>query len=259
LALPGHGLDRGLRGWFVAAEPGFRVIAGFPDRRDCIAAPRDLARRRIPVKLVALIVPMVLAAAPLPLRADLFTMDGTTYQVAHVTGTGTNKALLEVDFGTNVAPQAYLFGYQWNGPTITGRDLLQAIQAGQTGLSFTETYFASFDSYLLNTLWYQSNQPADDYPNAFWFAFTSPDGVAWTDSSTGYDQTPVSNDGFFGWALQHDDPNDGRDFSLPPLPPSHFPAAIVVPEPVSGAFALAGVVSILLRRTRPKGATDSAA
>jgi hypothetical protein len=203
------------------------------------------------VKSFALLIPVVFAAAPLPLHADIFAMSGTNYDVAHITGSGTNKALLEVDFGTNAAPQAYLFGYEWNGPAITGRTLLQAIQADQIGLSFTDTYFASFDSYLLNTLWYQANQPPDDYPNSFWFAFTSPDGIAWTDTSTGYDQTPVANGSYFGWALQHDDPNFGRDLNLPALPPSHFPAAIVVPEPVSLAFLGVGIAALALRRSRP--------
>lgn len=206
------------------------------------------------IRLAAWIVTQGLAVASA--SAMPFAMNATTYQVQDVAGTGLDKAILEFDFGTNAAPQAYLFGYQWNpSASPTGRDVLSDLQANASGLSFTDTFFPSFGEYLLNTLWYQNNHPADDYPNAFWLYFLGNDAQTWSDAGTGYDQTPVTNNGFFAWALQHDDPNFGRSFSLPPLDPSHFPSAIVngaatVPEPATLVAASLAMISFSLRRRR---------
>ncbi len=190
--------------------------------------------------------------------AQPFVMQGTTYQVDDIAGTGSNRAVLELDFGTNAAPQAHLFGYEWNSATPTppttpnGRDVLSALQADNQGLTFTDTFFASFGEYLLNTLWYKTNQPANDYPNSFWLYFSSENGQAFSETNTGYDQTPVLDGTFYGWALQTSDPNEFT-FNPPFAPPSHFPAAIngtAAPEP--GTLALAGLamVSLCARRRR---------
>src|SRR6185503_399049 len=125
------------------------------------------------------------------LRADDFVVGGQTYNVEHVAGTGSAHALLELDFGTNASPDPHLLGFQWDpvtNSTANGRTMLLGLQAGATTVTFTETYFASFDSYLLNTLGYNGTTPPDDYPNSFWFWFTSPGnaGTAWSDSNFGY-------------------------------------------------------------------------
>ena len=185
------------------------------------------------------------------LAAD-FTMNGSSYSVEHITGSGPSKTLLELDFGTNAAPQPHLFAYQWDPattPSVNGRTLLQALQADSFGVAFTDTFFASFNSYFLNTLWYQTNMPPDAYPDSFWYLFTSSDGTTWSESQIGYDQTTIPNNSFFAWGLQHDDPNLPAGYPFPPLPASHYPAAITaVPEPASLLLGLPVVALLLIRR-----------
>jgi len=202
----------------------------------------------------ALIAVGALAAAGIGERASAapFVMNGTTYQVEDIAGTGSDKALLEVDFGTNAAAQEYLFGFQWDPSTSpSGRDMLVALQNDASGLSFTDTFYPSFGEYLLNTLWYQSNQPPDDYPNDFWLYFTSPDGQTWTEADVGYDQQPVTDGEFFGWALQTSDPNEDI-FNPPFLPPSHFPGSVneAAPEPAMIGVMTLSAAALLMRRRR---------
>ncbi|HUO07731.1 MAG TPA: PEP-CTERM sorting domain-containing protein [Phycisphaerae bacterium] len=196
---------------------------------------------------------LLVGAAGRSAMAQSFVMNGTTYQVEDVAGSGPDKSLLELDFGSNALPQPHLFGYEWDPavtPAPSERDVLVSLQNDNMGLTFTETYFASFSSYLLNTLWYKQNQPADDYPNSFWLLFDSADGKTWTDGQVGYDQASVVNGGFAGWAWQASDPNYGRDFNLPPLDPSHFPAAIGAPEPASLGLVIAAAGMLSARRRR---------
>jgi hypothetical protein len=188
-----------------------------------------------------------------PAFAQPFVMNNTTYQVQDIAGSGSNESLLEIDFGTNAAPQPLLFGFEWDGSTAaapTGRDVLVALQANNNGLTFTDTFFRDFDEHLLNTIAYNALQPPDDYPNDFWLYFNSNDGQTWSETDLGYDALPVTNGGFFGWALQNDDPNE---FVVNPpfFPPSHSPAALVAaPEPATLGLAAVGLLSLCLRRRR---------
>jgi len=189
-------------------------------------------------------------------HAEDFVVGGKTYNVEHVAGSGTSHALLELDFGTNASPDPHLLGFQWDSittPTANGRTMLVGLQAAATTVTFTDTYFAAFDSYFLNTIGYNGTTPPDDYPNSFWYWFTSPGttGATWSDSNFGYSGTLLENGGIYAWALQRDDPNMGRDFSLPPLPPSHFPAAAVpVPEPMGLGVVALGIAGLVVRRKR---------
>jgi hypothetical protein len=210
---------------------------------------------------LACFAPLVLQAVPA--HAMPFAMNGQIYNVEHITGTGSDKALLELDFGTNAVPDAHLFGFQWDPVTApSGRDMLLAMQTDAFGLSFTETTFGAPPVHFLNTLWYNTNQPPDSYPTSFWNWFTSGNGQSWTSSDFGFDATLIvndglsqgSNDGFYAWAVQHDDPNFGGDFNDPNyvfLPPSHFPAAITaVPEPTSLLLLAMGGAALFTRHKR---------
>ena len=198
---------------------------------------------------------MFLATQSLPADAAVFTMNGQTYNVDHITGTGPDKALVELDFGTNITPDAHLFAFQWDPATSqNGRTMLSALQSGGTGISFADTYYPAFGSYLLNTLWLNAQQPPDAYPTSFWNYFSSTDGASWLTTDFGYDQTPVANGQFYAWGLQHDDPNINHDYSdpnAPFLPPSHIPAVITaVPEPASLTLLAGSSIVILFRRRR---------
>jgi hypothetical protein len=200
-------------------------------------------------RLLLSTVTLALSLTAAPALAEPFTMNGTTYQVQDIAGTGTNQALLEVDFGTSA--QSFLFGYEWNASASpNGRDILVALQANNDGLTFTDTYYASFDEHLLNTLSYNTLQPPDDYPNDFWLYFTSTDGQTFAEADYGYDAVPVTNGGFFAWALQTSDPNEDI-YSPPYLPPSLTPAAIVgTPAPEPATLTLAGVTLLTLAHRR---------
>jgi hypothetical protein len=205
--------------------------------------------KSLPISATALCAASVLAA---PAFAEPFTMNGATYDVIHITGTGPDQALLEVDFGTAALPQPFLFAFQWDPATITspsGRTMLSALQSDASGLTFTDTYYASFDSYLLNSLWCGTHQPPDNYPDSFWLWFSSNNGAAWTQPDVGYDKTAITNGGFFAWAWQNSDPNFPT-YPFPPLPPSHFPAAISpVPEPAALLLFLPMTLLLLRRRS----------
>ncbi len=98
--------------------------------------------KNLPLAAAALCAASILTA---PAHAEPFAMNGNTYDVTHITGTGPNHALLEVDFGTPALPQPYLFAYQWDPATVTsptGRSMLAALQSDSTGITFTDTYFA---------------------------------------------------------------------------------------------------------------------
>jgi hypothetical protein len=84
--------------------------------------------------------------------AAVFTMNGTSFDVQAVAGTGSNKALLEMDFGTDASPQPFLFGFQWDGAAGSdGRQILVGLEDGATGVAFTDTFFAGLNSYFLHT------------------------------------------------------------------------------------------------------------
>ena len=204
--------------------------------------------KSLPLSVAALCAASFLTA---PALAEPFTMNGATYDVAHVTGTGPDQALLEIDFGTPALPQPFLFAYQWDPAAITsptGRTMLSALQSDASTITFTDTYFASFDSYLLNTLWYGAHQPPDNYPDSFWLWFTSNNGAAWSQPDVGYDKTPIASGGFFAWAWQNTDPNFPT-YPFPPLPPSHLPAAITpIHEPAALLLLLPAALVLLRRR-----------
>lgn len=188
-----------------------------------------------------------------PVLATLVTVNGQPYNVEAVAGSGPDTALLELDFGTKTAPQPHLMAFAWDPavlPSPSGRTMLSALEAGHFGLSFTDTYYASFNEYLLNTIWLGASQPADNYPSSFWLYFKSPDGTSWAETSAGYDQTPVANGDYFAWAWQNIDPNFPT-YPDPPLAPDHLPAAIsAAPEPGTLVGLLACGAVLLMRRRR---------
>ncbi len=101
-------------------------------------------------------VPVFLLSLTPALHAVNFTLDGQSYNVEDITGTGANKALFEIDFGTNSVPDTHLFAYQWDAPLTpqTFGDMMAALQNDST-TGITYNAFPGF----LDTLFYKTQQP----------------------------------------------------------------------------------------------------
>src|SRR4030042_3402428 len=92
---------------------------------------------------------------------------GTLVEVDYWAGTGSNEAIVVIDFGVD----SYAFGYRWESGTKYGKDLMDAV-ANAGLLDYTET------GGFLNTISYDSysNIGQDGWPDVCGSYFISSDG-----------------------------------------------------------------------------------
>lgn len=140
--------------------------------------------------------------------------DGTV--IEYWAGSGSNEAVLVVDFGTD----SYAFGYRWDEGTKYGKDLMEAVDAAGP-LDYTEA-----DGFL-TTLSYGTHVMVgqDGWPGDWWSYFVSDDGRNWVMSDVGYAARELSNGAWDGWAHQTADS----------WPPAHLPLTPVADTPDYGA------------------------
>ncbi|MGC8861299.1 MAG: hypothetical protein ACP5R5_00840 [Armatimonadota bacterium] len=151
-------------------------------------------------------------------------------------GTGSNQAVLVVDFG----PASFAFGYRFDGPA-TGWDMLSTT-ADQTDLDITVDMtwgspfitgisYHGYSGYYDSQNWQTSN---------WWEYWTSSDGETWSSSWVGCGDRALSDGAWDGWTWS------------PPWPATGTPPDVpVVPEPSSlnAICFLVGLAGVkLLRR-----------
>jgi hypothetical protein len=161
-------------------------------------------------------------------NAAIYNHNGYLVDVDYWSGSGSNEAIVVVDFGID----SYAFGYRWESGVKYGKDLMDAV-ADAGLLDYTET------GGFLNTLSYgsYSNTGQDGWPGDWWAYFDSVDGENWTVLGEGF-ATRVLSDGVWdGWAHQ----------SSYDWPPAHSPTT-PIPEPMT--IVSLGLGGLLLRRRR---------
>ena len=171
-------------------------------------------------RLMSLII--VLAITSLT-NATLCNLNGHWADVDYWAGSGSNEAVVVIDFGTD----SYAFGYRWDVGTKYGKDLMDAVDLAGT-MNYTQSYG------FLNTISYDtySNVGKDDYPTDWWVYFICGDGVNWVDSPVGFADRVLSNGCWDAWAHQ----------TTGDWPPTHWPTA-PIPEPCTIAlFGLGGLL-----------------
>jgi hypothetical protein len=174
--------------------------------------------------LICLIV--VLAITSSTAIATPFNFGGTWVEVDYWAGTGSNEAIVVVDFAAT-GGDSYAFGFKWDG-TTTGYDALVAIDAAGD-LDFEATSYGGM-GYFIDNFYYNSESGNESY---YWQYFTSSDGLAWASSGAGMSDRILTNGNWDGWY-------NGFDVGVSPTTP--------VPEPMT--IVLLGLGGLLIRRRR---------
>ncbi len=149
-------------------------------------------------------------------------------------GTGQNTVLLVVDFWPgNGATDSFAFGYRFDGPSISGLDLLNGVAAGGTGLAFAET------GGFVTDFWYDTGSAVyhtgSSWPDSWWSYWISDDfGETWGFGPAPADRVLMDGD-TDGWLAK-----PGSDSTSEPVTP--------IPEPGAGAVLVLGAVTLPRRR-----------
>jgi len=170
----------------------------------------------------------------------LFTLNnGNSYNVEYVTGTGSNKAILEIAFSST---DYYLFGYQWSSsPAPSASDMLLAVDVakndGQTGATLSTTLNVTSALYswglYITGMSYQSSSANLDWENYLWWGYlTSATGVTWTSSDVGSSDVKLTDGAFEAFAYGADPAGVG---------------ILPVPEPTSLGLL---IIALLMKQRR---------
>ncbi len=174
--------------------------------------------------LICLIV--VLAITSSAAIATPVNFGGTWVEVEYWGGSGSNEAIIVVDFHAT-GGDSYAFGFKWDG-SATGYDALVEIDAAGA-LDFEATYYSG-SGYFIDNFYYNSVSGDQSY---YWQYFTSSDGSAWDSSAVGMSDRTLTVGDWDGWY-------NGFETGVSPTTP--------IPEPATVAlFALGG---LLLSRRR---------
>jgi hypothetical protein len=156
-------------------------------------------------------------------------IDGTEFNIEYWAGSGSNQAVLVIDFAAT-GGNSYSFGYRFDG-TTTGYNMIQAVAAAGD-LDFAATTFPGFGTYIDNFA-YRSEVGNVDYWWQYFIGTPSAGSVAWTSASEGVSTRILADGSIDGWY-------NGFD--------GHVPR---VPEPAS-ALLLALAPALLRRRAARK-------
>jgi len=171
---------------------------------------------------------VVLAITSSAAIATPVNFGGTWVEVEYWGGSGSNEAIIVIDFGVD----SYAFGYKWDtGPNPKyGKDMMDAAVAAGS-MSYTQS------GGFLNTISYDgySNIGENGWPTDWWAYFISTDGQSWADPGEGFATRELTNGAWDAWA--HQPTGD--------WPPAHVPTT-PIPEPVT--IALLALGGLILRR-----------
>jgi hypothetical protein len=165
--------------------------------------------------------------------------------VTNWTGTGSNQAILVMDFNDGINPQSYAWGYRWDG-TATGADMIAAIDAADSRLVTDRPDFGW--GVFLNSAQYDANgdgafeHVGAEYPSGWWSYWTAEGGNSWTEVSFGMSARTLVNGSWDGWSYVV-----GSNTETAPSDPV---AAGAVPEPFSLGVLSLGVLALIARRKR---------
>jgi len=147
-------------------------------------------------------------------------------------GSGTNTALMIVDFGT----KSFAFEYRFDG-VKSGADMVMETDDAGSALQIDYTDWGEGNGIFVDEIRYNS-QPRRDtvgvYPG--WAYYTSTDGANWTQCSTGSSFRTLIDGSWDAWNYTGYDP----DTWLPTAPPPVTP----VPEP-SSMLALCSLIGLV--------------
>lgn len=106
--------------------------------------------------------PIYLPENPIPAKKPFF-FDPNIVQFW--TGTGSQQALLAIDFNNNTTPECFVWGYRFDGNDITAENMINAIDSAD------EHFSVNIASGFLNDIVYFSNAGIGGSPN-YWATFT---------------------------------------------------------------------------------------
>lgn len=207
--------------------------------------------------LVSLIVLLAVAGMA---NADLVNFNGKLVDLQSWVGSGSNEAVLVIDWNDEIAPASLAWGYKWEG-TATGRDMLNAVKAadnrlfeaigGWNGTAGTSTVYGfgydvdgdggSFVSTAVGIETGYASDADDHYSEGwssagFWGYSSSTNGQDWS-YITGLSERVLSDNCWDGWSFGAADAGWwGGDPTVP------------TPEPVTAVLLGLGSLLALKRK-----------
>ena len=205
-------------------------------------------RRMIPMKTASLLALAMIGSAAHSAGAAVINVGRHDYTTEFNTGSGSNSALMVVEYGATV----YEFGYSWGAGAPNGFDMLSAIQtasndSGNSPMTVADQIFDFGDgpSAFIQSIDYKSNSFTYDYPNAWLGYFTSDGGQPLSEFDLGVSSRPLADGSIDDWVFQTSAAL-APDFTNPTSPAF----VVAAPEPTSLAMCGIGAVGLLKRRAR---------
>lgn len=143
--------------------------------------------------------------------------DGNPVKIEYWAGTGSNEALLVIEFGEEENTPEYAFGFRFDG-TATGWDMISAVdEAGS--LEVDATYYSGM-GYFINNFYYDGHSGNASTWWEYSVAESDPDfhfpGSGWEGSSVGCSSRTLENGSWDGWRNPYG--SGGPEIPTVPIP-----------------------------------------
>lgn len=152
-------------------------------------------------------------------------------------GEGEHEAMLVTDFDD----QSFAFGYRFAESSVTGWDLMQAIEAYVAG--FALDYEPSGESIFIQDIHYHDDSAGTSTDmDLFTGVWTADDGQSWIASEDeGITDIQIEDQGWLGTSVEVFDPDVGELINTPTTP---------IPEPSTAILVGMGSLALLMRGRR---------
>ncbi len=141
--------------------------------------------------------------------------DGITVEVESLVGTGSNQAMIVIDWEAGLT-ESHAWFYKYDGTKVVA-DAFDAIQEAVTGFQWSQTAFVSYINYNDGSEFHQT-------ANIGWLSFWNKDNGSWVLNDFGVYEQQLLNGGWSG--IIADDYPDWGD--VPPTVPVPEPAAVLL-------------------------------